>query len=217
MGRGAGSPFSWALVFLALASLLYLETSFIKWKAPIILPWSVRATAGICPSPVALTKSAMEAVDCNTENWVWLCRWAKGAVSSKARFSANWAEERAVSSFLLLSFSEAALRLICCNPQSAIGVVCFSWIRAMASWESCSVEKPSPLRISSKKQRAVASTSAVALWASAKGAPNKNWWSSVRLGYLNLPPLPPSILQSSAVISVQVSKTGSSPRRVVTP
>ena len=74
MGRGAGSPFSCALAFLALASLLYLETSFINWKAPIILPWSVRATAGICPSPVALTKSAMEAVDCNTENWVWLCR-----------------------------------------------------------------------------------------------------------------------------------------------
>ena len=217
MGRGAGFPSSWAWAFLALASLLYLDTSLIKWKAPIILPWSVSATAGICAWAVALTKSAIEAVDCKTENWVWLCRCAKGAVSSRARFSASSVEDRAVDSSWALSFSEAAFRLICCNPQSATGAVYFSWISAIASWETWLEVKPSPRRTSSKKQRAVASTSAVALWASAKGVPKRNWWSSVRLGYLNLPTLPPSIRQSSAVISVQVSKTGSSPKRVATP
>ena len=60
-------PSSWARAFLALASLLYLATSLVKWKAPIILPWSVSATAGICSLAAAFTKSAIDAVDCNTE------------------------------------------------------------------------------------------------------------------------------------------------------
>ena len=73
------------------------------------------------------------------------------------------------------------------------------------------------LRISSRKQRVVASTSAVALCASPNGSPNKNWCNSVSVGSLNLPPLPPGIWQSCAVCSVQVSKTGNSCNGFSTP
>src|SRR5690606_38784948 len=64
-------------------------------------------------------------------------------------------------------------------------------------------------RINSKKQRAVASTSAVALCASAKGTANKYSCNSVKVGSLYLPPRPPGSCNSSAVISVHVSNMGS--------
>ena len=61
--------------------------------------------------------------------------------------------------------------------------------------------------INSKKHLAVASTSAVALCASWKGAENKNSCNSVKVGSLNLPPRPPGSLHNVAVVSVHVSKT----------
>ena len=64
------------------------------------------------------------------------------------------------------------------------------------------------LLTNSRKQRVVASTSAVALCASAKGTLNKYSCNSVKVGSLNFPPRPPGSCNNEAVTSVQVSKTG---------
>ena len=57
----------------------------------------------------------------------------------------------------------------------------------------------------------MASTSALALCASLNFLSNKNSCSSVKVGNLNLPPLPPGSLHSSAVDSVHVSSTSVNP------
>src|SRR5690606_40316432 len=57
-----------ASVFLASNSFLYPSDVVTKVNARIILPWSVRATAGISAFAAAATKAGIEMVDCNTEN-----------------------------------------------------------------------------------------------------------------------------------------------------
>ena len=80
---------------------------------------------------------------------------------------------------------------------------------AYCSLSNCkSSDEKDLILINSKKHLAVASTSAVALCASAKTSLNKNSFNSVSVGSLNLPPLPPLSLHSSAVFSEQVSRTG---------
>ena len=209
------SPFSSASLFLLSASLLYFCTSCTKWKAAIILPLSVRATAGIFSLAVLFTRSLIAVVDCKIEYWVWLCRWAKAAVSSSAISSS----EAVISGVLplLRNASEASLRFTCLSPISPMGEEWCAWKFSIYSLLKVPSLKPSPRRISSKKQRAVASTSAVALWASAKGTPNKKECNSVSEGNLYLPPRPPSILQRLAVASVQVSITGSLSNGLSTP
>ena len=184
--------------------------ALMKWKAPIKLAWSVRLNACILSSAAALTKSSILLVDCKMEYWEWVWRWTKGVfwrISSSA-----WEYFFEDPSSVLANLTnrlEAAFKLRCFKPMPLTG-----WSKTSVRY--CKISplffKTSgwiaPCRKSSKKQRAVASTSAVALWASSKWSLKRWTWSSPRVGNLNFPPLPPANLQSDAVCSVQVSITG---------
>ena len=183
-----------------------------KWKAPIRLAWSVKATAGMRWAAVSATKLGTLMVDCKTENWVWLCKWAKVAVCKTSILldtSCLESEGAWASPSCCRRRADASFKLVCCKPNKAIGrgFLCWnSWKYVPVACSSWSVKTSN--RMSSKKQRLVASTSAVALWASAKGDWNKKECSSVRVGNLNFPPRPPGNCNKEAVISVQVSNIG---------
>ena len=206
-------PASIAALFFASAALLWLRISLTKWKAPIIFPISVIATADILFFTAAATKFFTETVDCKTENWVWLCKCTNSVSIRSCLFSESVSFEIGtcpLSPNCCLIFSEASLRLICCKPIKEIG---FGFFNLNSSKYSDATPSSSLVniwfRINSKKHLVVASTSAVALCASAKGCPKRYWCNSVKVGNLNLPPLPPGSCNKDAVTSVQVSKIGS--------
>ena len=105
--------------------------------------------------------------------------------------------------------SEAAFKLICFSPMPLTGA-------SKTSLRCCKISSLffnasgliDPCLKSSKKHLVVASTSAVALWASSKRVSKRWLWSSLSVGNLNFPPLPPGNIQSDAVCSVQVSMMG---------
>ena len=112
---------------------------------------------------------------------------------------------------LFLSCLLNFFKLTCLIPAGSITDLFFSKKSAYCSLSnSNSFGEITFVLISSRKHLVVASTSAVALCASANGSLNKNSCNSVKVGSLNFPPLPPGILHNCAVFSVQVSKTGSS-------
>ena len=118
---------------------------------------------------------------------------------------------------LTFFFGEAANSLLALNRltcfRPAVGKVAVFFSKKAAYCSSSSNNSPflnDLVLINSKKHRAVASTSAVALCASLNFSPKRNSCNSDKVGSLNLPPLPPGNLQSRAVVSVHVSRTGRS-------
>ena len=160
----------WSSSTLALCPSMAL----MKWKAPIRFPWSVMATAGIPSAEAASTNWLMREVACSTENWVWLCKCTKGA-SASAAFTSILGPAPLGLTFFFLSFSEACLRLRWSKPtrekgrvRAVIPWVNSAWLGNVLGWRASR-------RSSSKKAREVASTSAVALWASSNRSPNRKW------------------------------------------
>ena len=193
---------SWAM------DLLYCSICCKKWKAPIILPISVRAMPGIPSSAAARIKSWVDAVDCKMENWEWAWQWTKGWSAKTARSDSECGLLTAPACVLAscLKALDASFKLRCSNLIGWINSVFFNknWSKnSELNWVNSSAKYLR--RTNSKKHRVVATTSAVALWAWSKSLSNKNWCNSVKVGNLYRPPLPPGIWHNWAVTSVQVS------------
>ena len=163
-------------------SALCFFMALIKWKAPIKLAWSVKATAGIWSSAAVLIRSWILEVDCKTEYWEWVCKWTKGAFCNNS--SSAWLSVLEGSSFELAKLTnrmEAAFRFTCFNPMPWTGPFKTSlrWLMTSTLFFNASGFK-SPCLKSSKKHLVVASTSAVALWTSS------NWVSKRPVSYTHL-------------------------------